>query len=157
MKASAMTPHPTAKPSSARGIAAVELALLLPLLLIALAGILEIGMAVLESIQVEAAVEAGALHAARNGTTNLPAIRAAAAGATGFVGIVADDPVLFCGCPSASGIAGQGTDCTTTCPGGALPGRYLRLTASVPHAGLLPLLDLGLPAAFSALAVIRVE
>ena len=114
-------------------------------------------MAALESIQVQAAVEAGALYAVAHGTTSLPAIKAAATGATGFTGIAADDPVLFCGCPSTTGIAGQGADCTTVCPDTRLPGKYLRLTARVSHTTLLPLFDLGLPTSFDGLAVIRVE
>ena len=51
------------------GTAAIEFALMTPFLLALLGGVVEIGFATYESMQVNAAVEAGVLQAARNAST----------------------------------------------------------------------------------------
>ena len=141
-----------------KGTAAVEFALISPLLLILLTGIVEIGMAGYQAMQVQAAVEAGALYAANNGASNLAAIGQAVVNATGTSGLTATPaPVAFCGCPGASGVVSQNADCTTPCTDGKAPGQYVRVSAAVPHQTIMPFLTLPLPASLTAQSTIRVQ
>lgn len=141
-----------------RGTAAIEFALLSPLLLILLTGVIEIGMAGYQAMQVQASVEAGALYAAKNGASDLSAISQAIVGATGTAGITASPaPVSYCGCPNATGVVSQNADCTTACPDGTAPGQYVRVSAAIAHQTLMPFLSLGLPATFTARSIVRVQ
>jgi uncharacterized membrane protein len=141
------------------GTAAIEFALLAPLLLILLTGIVEIGMAVFQDIQVQAAAEAGALYAAKYGSNDLTAIALAVTNATGTSGITAAPaPQVFCGCPTASGITSQGADCSTVCPDAKPPGKYVTISATITRTELLtPYISLGLPATFTGSSVVRVQ
>lgn len=155
-------PHPHAPhraPISGRsGVAAIELALVFPLLLILLAGIVEIGIAAYQAMQVQAAVQAGANYALQNGTTDLTAIATAVTDATGTTGITATPtPFTFCGCPTAAGVVSQTTDCTTPCAGNIAPGHYVTITALLPHSTLLPYLNLPLPANLTASTTVRIQ
>ncbi len=140
-----------------RGSAAIELVLVLPLLLILLSGTVEIGLAAMQAIRAQSAAEAGGIYAAANGVTNLAAIQTAVLSATSAAGVTAPSPVVYCGCPSASGIAAQGSDCSTVCADGKVPGKYVTVTAVVPHTTVLPYLNLPLPAQFTGTAVVRVQ
>ncbi len=141
-----------------KGTAAVEFALISPLLLILLTGIVEIGMAGYQAMQAQAAVEAGALYAAQNGAGDLAAIGQAVVNATGTSGLTATPaPVAFCGCPTASGVVSQNADCTTPCAGGTAPGHYVRVSAAVPHQTIMPFLTLPLPASLTAQSTVRVQ
>ncbi len=142
------------------GNAAVELALLSPLLVILLTGTIALGLGVYQAMQVQAAAEAGALYAANNGTANLAAIEAAVTNATGTPGITASPiPVVYCGCPQTAGIVSQGSNCTTPCAGGAAPGQYIKVSATITRTNLISssYLNLSLPTAFTGTAVVRTQ
>jgi Flp pilus assembly protein TadG len=146
--------------SAQNGTAAVEFALLAPLLLILLTGVIEIGMGVFQDMQVQAAAEAGALYAAKYGSGNLTAIGLAVTNATSTSGITASPaPAVFCGCPTTSGITSQGSNCTTVCSSGKLPGTYVKVSATITRTELLltPYISLGLPATFTGQSVVRVQ
>jgi Flp pilus assembly protein TadG len=146
------------------GVAAVEFALVAPLLLTLLTGIGEIGIAAHQKMQVQAAVEAGALYAARHGAADgaaLTAIGNAVVNGTGTYGISAvPAPTSFYGCPKTSGdpgIVSQGTNSTTVCAGDSkLPGQYVTVNAKITHTTLLPYLHLSLTT-LSASATVRVK
>ena len=143
---------------SQRGNAAIEFALLGPLLLILLTGVVEIGMAGYQAMQVQAAVEAGALYAAQNGAGNLPAISQAVVNATGTTGITASPaPVVFCGCPTTAGVVSQNSNCATACSSGAAPGQYVQVNAALAHQTIMPFLTLPLPATLTASSTIRIQ
>ena len=99
--------HRVAGHSKHRGIAgtaAIEFGLSIPLLVIIVMGVAELGFAMYGKMQVYNSVEAGALYAAKNGFDSA-GITAAVVNATGTQGITATPaPVQFCGCPSATGI-----------------------------------------------------
>jgi Flp pilus assembly protein TadG len=144
--------------SGRSGAAAIELALVSPFLLILLTGIVEVGIAAYQAMQVQAAVQAGALYAVQNGTSNLTAIGTAVVNATGTTGITATPtPFTFCGCPTAAGVVSQTTDCTTVCTGNIAPGHYITISAAVPHSTLLPYLNLPLPASLKASTTVRIQ
>ncbi len=141
-----------------RGVAAIEFALLSPLFVILLSGIVELGMAGYQAMQVQAAVEAGALYAAQNGANNLAAIGQAVINATGTSGITATPaPTSFCGCPGAAGVISQGSNCTAVCSDGTAPGQYVQVGASLAHQTLMPFLQLPLPATLTAQSIVRVQ
>jgi hypothetical protein len=123
-----------------------------------LGGIVEIGMAGYQAMQVQASVEAGALYAAQNGASNLAAIGQAVVNATGTSGITATPaPTSFCGCPAAGGVASQGSNCTTACSDGTAPGQYVQVNASIAHQTIMPYLQLPLPATLTARSTVRVQ
>ena len=140
------------------GTAAIEFGLFSPLLLILLAAIVEIGLATYQEMQLQAAVEAGALYAAKHGASNLTAIGQAVVNSTATSGITASPaPTTFCGCPTAAGIVSQGTNCTTVCASGSAPGHYVTVNAAVTHQTIMPYLSLPLPATLTASITVRVQ
>jgi Flp pilus assembly protein TadG len=140
-----------------KGTAAVEFALLAPILMTLLAGVVEIGMAAYQAMQVQAAVEAGALYAAKYGASNLSGITQAVLNATGTAGITASPaPLVFCGCPSATGVVSQNSNCTTVCSDGTAPGEYVKVSAVIAHQTLMPFLNLPIPTTITASSTVRV-
>ena len=85
---------------SESGTAAIEFALFLPFLLLLLTGTVELGFSAYEAMQVNNAVEAGALYAAKNGWNSASIASATVAGAVIAAGIehadghTGADPVL---------------------------------------------------------------
>ena len=144
-------------PLSRGGTAAVEFALLAPVLLTLLTGIVELGMAGYQAMQVQAAVAAGVVYAAKNGVASLTAIANAVTSATGTAGITATPaPATFYGCAGSGVIVSQAAT-TPVCADGYTPGTYLTINAAVPHQIIMPYLSLGLPASFTATTTMRVQ
>ena len=109
---------------SCSGSAAIEFGLAIPLLVLILMGVVELGDTMYRAMQVYNSVEAGMLYAAKNGF-DAAGISAAVVDATGTQGVTATPaPEQFCGCPTASGIIA--TTCNATCSGGGSPGQYAR-------------------------------
>ena len=137
------------------GSAALEFGLAIPLLLIILMGVAELGFAMHQAMQVYNAVEAGALYAAQNGFDSA-GITTAVEKATGSQGISATPaPQQFCGCPGVAGIAE--TSCSSTCSSGSPPGHYVRISAALAHQTILPYPPLPLPKTLTAKSVIRLN
>jgi Flp pilus assembly protein TadG len=140
---------------STAGAVALEFGLAAPLLAILAVGIAEIGFAAYQAMQVQNAVEAGALYAAENGW-NATSIASAVTGASSLAGISASPaPTEFCGCPSATGIASIA--CTSTCTSGNSPGQYVQVNATLTRRSLIPNSGLPLPATFTAQSVVRLN
>jgi hypothetical protein len=159
---------PRSKSRSRRGQAgsvAIEFGFSLVLLFPLVVGTVELGLAVFQNMQVNAAVEAGALYALPNGFDE-PGIIAAVEGSYGttltnqVTAVTASPvPVQFCGCPSGTDVADLGPPpCTATPCGDGNPQRqYIEISASltrmsvVPNSGMIPLL----PETFVAKSVVR--
>jgi len=138
-----------------RGSAAIEFGLIAPVLLVMLMGLVEIGFAVNQAMQVQDAAEAGAVYAGRYGW-NQAAIVDAVVHATGAMNVTADPaPTLFCGCPSLAGVAA--VDCDAQCPDGSAPDHFVRISASIPHTPILTGLGLPIPDVLTGHAVVRVQ
>jgi Flp pilus assembly protein TadG len=153
------------------GTAAIEFGLFIPFLLILFTGTVELGFAMYESMQVNNAVEAGMLYAAKNGwdLTVDPtgtAIKNAVVNASSvYPGV--DTPALtatpapsqFCGCPTATGITNLGTQppCSATACSGLHAGTYVQVNAALNHLTILPGSGLVLPATLTATAVLRIN
>ena len=145
----------TRRSSTTAGSAALEFGLAAPLLLMILMGVVELGYAMYQAMQVTNAVEAGALYAAKNGF-DVNGIGAAVANATGTQGITATPaPTQFCGCPNTSGIVE--TDCNATCSDGKPPGTYVRIEATLTRQSILPYPALNLPDTLTAKSVVRLN
>lgn len=144
-----------ARRSGPEGSAAIEFALLLPVLAIFLTVVAEAGFTLYQASRVSDAAEAGMLYAAKNGF-NSDGISSAITNATSLANIQASPaPSQFCGCPNASGIST--VDCTATCTGGVTPSQYIQVNAAFTRQSLFPSQSLGLPATLSATAIVRIN
>jgi len=143
------------RPRRSLGTAALEFGLTIPFLLMFLLAVAELGFAMYETMQVYAAVEAGALYASKNGFDSA-GISAAVVNATGTAGVSATPaPSQFCGCPQTTGVAT--VSCTATCTGGTAPGQYIRIGAALPHTGILPAFALPVPDTLTAQTIVRLK
>jgi Flp pilus assembly protein TadG len=134
------------------GTAAVEFGLFLPLFVILLVGLVEIGFAMFGSMQVYSAVEAGALYASKNGW-NQAAISSAVVNSTNVSGVAATPaPSQFCGCPALSGITVAA--CGASCAGGVAVSEYIRINATLTRTSILTS-GFGLPATLTAQSIVR--
>lgn len=136
-----------------RGTAAVEFALLAPLLISVLAAFADLGIGAYRHMQVVDAAEAGAQFAVRQGY-NSAAIQGAVAGATGLSS-VSTSSTQFCGCPSGTALVTVG--CGTTCPGGGAAGDYVSVSAQTQYTPLLPYPGLPTPLTLSAQSTVRLQ
>ena len=118
------------------GVAAVELALIAPVLTLMSIAVTDIGMGVYRKMQVENAAQVGAQYAMRNGF-DTDAISKAVISSTNSSAITASPaPVTFCGCATVSGI--NAASCGTTCPGvTSLAGTYTTVSAMATYSTIL--------------------
>jgi Flp pilus assembly protein TadG len=142
-------------PHDVRGTAAIEFAVVAPVLLILVFGAAEIGYSAYQAMQVQDAVEAGALYVSKHGWNSL-GITAAVVNATGVTGLTASSgPTQFCGCPGTTGVVAA--SCAATCSGGDTPGQYVQINAALTRQSLIPNSGLPLPTAFSAQSIVRLR
>ncbi|MGP0010821.1 MAG: TadE/TadG family type IV pilus assembly protein [Methylocella sp.] len=143
---------------SESGTAAIEFGLFIPVLLTLLTGTVELGFLMYEAMQVNNAVEAGALYAAAN-SFNAANITSAVTNAsvlpTGLNTLTATPaPTQFCGCPTAAGVTNLGSPpCSATACSGSPAGTYVRVNASLTHTIIIP--NPWVPTTLTAIAVIR--
>ena len=138
-----------------RGTAAIEFAIVVPVLLVLLFGASEVGFSIYQAMQVQAAAEAGAIYVAKHGWLS-SGITSAVTGATGLTGITATPaPSQFCGCPAVGGITT--TTCATTCTGGGAAGHYVQINSALTRQSIMPLTGLTLPTTLTGQAVVRVQ
>ncbi|MFC3068851.1 TadE/TadG family type IV pilus assembly protein [Phenylobacterium soli] len=133
-----------------RGAAAVEFALVAPILLLLMAGLVDGSRLIAASMQVNSAAQAGADFALRNGWNQAGTAAAVSAAASG---LDAPGVALSQGCvANATLTAAAGA----TCPDGRAPGRYVTVTASAPYRSVMRWPGVALPSSVSAKAVVRV-
>jgi Flp pilus assembly protein TadG len=131
-----------------RGSVTIEFALVLPLLALLLTGLIDLGNAANESMEVQQAAEAGAQYASLN-PWNTTAIGNAVTNATGISGIAATPaPSQFCAC--ANGEALTAVSCTTTCSSGHTASKYVLVSAQLQHWSILSYPGLPNPLTLSA-------
>ncbi|MDB5316891.1 MAG: hypothetical protein JWO24_2735 [Rhodospirillales bacterium] len=111
-----------------RGVAAVEFAVIAPVLIILLAGAANVGLAVDHTIQLSNAARAGAQYAIANQNDLTGAATAALAALPG-----SNPPptaIMTCTCPpSGQSTGGTAVGCTTTCATGMA--RYVTVTVTM--------------------------
>jgi len=122
--------------SPPRGGAIIEFALIMPFLVVLLVGLCDLGFGFYESMQVQAAAEAGAQYATRH-AWDAAAVATAVTDATGAGGITATPaPSKVCACPGGGTLTQIG--CTSTCRSGDPPGVYASVSAQLRYQTVLP-------------------
>jgi Flp pilus assembly protein TadG len=122
------------------GVAAIELALVSPLLVTGVLGAAEVGITIFRETQVQFAAQAGAHYALAKGF-NATKVSNAIVGATTYTAITATPaPSQFCGCPSATGVSvASGTPpCSATCSGGVTAGAYVTASSQAQFSPIIP-------------------
>lgn len=138
-----------------RGTAAIEFGIAAPLMIVLVAGLLELGFGIQKKMQVQNAAEAGAFYAIKHGWDSA-AIGAAVVTAVPGAAISASPaPTQFCGCPGATGVTHVA--CTATCTGGGSAGIYVQVYASAPRDTLLPGGGFSFSSTLTAYAVVRLQ
>ena len=137
------------------GVAAIELGLILPVVVVAFVGTLDLGIGVYRKMQVQNAAQSGAEYALTHGFV-LSAVKTATTSATTYSAIQATpDPVRFCGCPSTSGVSSA--TCGSTCAGGAQAGTYVSVSAQATYTPLIPYPMLQTSYLLTAQSTVRVQ
>ncbi len=116
----------------------IEFALGLPVLLILLVGLLDLGRYSLQKSAMAQGARAGAQYG-MIAYADTASINATAQAATGLSGVTASNTV-FCEC-----VSGTAVSCGTTCSGGATLKRYVTVTTTKSFSSVVPLgrLDFG--------------
>lgn len=137
------------------GSAAVEAAIILPLLLALTTALFDLGFAAYEDMQIQSAADAGAQYAAAN-TWDAAKISAVVTGATGGSGITATPaPSQFCACPTGGTLTT--ISCTSKCANGNTPSIYALVSAQKAHTTVLPYPILPQPLTLSGQAITRIQ
>jgi Flp pilus assembly protein TadG len=137
------------------GMAAVEFALIGPLLIMAAVCTIDLGMGMHRKMQVQTAAQTGAEYAATHGF-DANAIASVTTSATSLTGIAASPaPTRFCGCPTSTGI--NASSCEATCAGGQMAGTYVRVSAQSTYTPILPYPMLPPSYDFTAQATVRIQ
>lgn len=138
-----------------RGTVAIEFAITASLLLIPFLGVAEVGYAAYQSMQVQSAVEAGALYASQKGF-DAADIALAVQNASSTRGVKAlPAPSQFYGCPSNTDITP--VESTSSCSDGTSAGTYVQVNATLTRTSLIANLGLILPATLLAKSIVRVN
>ncbi len=130
------------------GNVVVELALILPVLLVILAGLSDLGRAIHASSQLKSAVRAGLEYAQAHPDDT--------AGIQAVVGTAASGPAVsvttgsVCECADGTVVA-----CSFTCEDGTTPGTYMRVAATQPFSPVFPAMTYATGPTLSASASIR--
>ncbi|WP_374471228.1 TadE/TadG family type IV pilus assembly protein [Phenylobacterium sp.] len=137
-----------------RGAAAVEFALVLPVLLLLLAGLVDLSRLIALQLEVRAAAQAGADYAQRLGW-NEAGVTAAVTDATAQAVLATPAPTLTVACVSAGALVPA---TTSACAAGGKPGRFVTVGAAAAFAPVFPGPHrLALPAQVVSRAQVRVE
>lgn len=129
------------RPSSRRGVAALEFALAAPVLLVLVGAAMDLGEAFSQSVRLGGALRAGAQYAASNAADSAGisgTITSALAG-WGNVSVTVDPMTCQCLDPATGAGSGDTSSavCNQACPGGMA--RYIGLHATRPYAPTFPL------------------
>jgi Flp pilus assembly protein TadG len=134
------------------GVAAIEFAIIAPLMAIILVGVTELSFAVRQRMQVQEAAAAGAQYAALKGWDPANIALAVTSAANGSGISATPTATSYCGCPSASGIAVLA--CGQPCPDRLTARAYVQVNASMTRTTLLAS-SLGLPTVLTASVTTR--
>ena len=136
-----------------RGNIAVEFALILPVALLLLAGLIEFGLVTYDRLSIESAARAGAQFAFSGGydaTKVDVTVRSASAVSLGKNDSVTSK--IFCECTDQTPIA-----CGGACSNGGPNRRFLRVSVVKAHQAWLPFMGALVPGKVSASATIRMQ
>lgn len=137
------------------GLAAIEFAIIGPVIVIALICTCDLGLAIYHDMQVESAADAGAEYAALYGYDATKISNAVIASTSGFTINASPAPVQSCDCPTNGGVT-QVT-CGNTCADGTLAGTYVTVSAAGTYTTIIPYPALPKSFALSSTTVVRVQ
>lgn len=121
---------------SRSGVAAIEFAMLGPVLALSVVVAADIGFGFYSNMQVQNSAQAGTEYAAVHGF-DATAVSNAVTNTTPGSGISASPtPSTFCGCPSSDTVATA--TCGSTCADGDLAGTYATVTATKTYSTMIP-------------------
>ena len=142
------TPRPPDRRTHRRrregGTAALEFALVAPMLLLLVGGVAEYGWAMWSAGALSNAVSQGAYYAFLKGTTvSSDSIESFVKTASGLSGVTASvtAPVWECVASTNPTTLTAATSSTTACPDGTMPGLYNAITATYVSPSFLPMFD----------------
>lgn len=135
------------------GAAAVEFALVLPVLILLLIGMFDYGALAFQTMEVQAAAHAGADYAIHNGW-NSSGIQTAVTGATTLTITASPAPQLSNGCLSGNTVV---FTTGSSCSSGGAPGSYVIVNAQTAFSPMIAWSALSLPTTVSAQAVVRIQ
>lgn len=134
------------------GNVAVEFALVLPMLILILGGVIDFGRAFYDQMALETAARS-AVQYARQNPGDATGIQLAATSAGGLPATATVDALqVFCECPDGSSIG-----CSTVCATGEALLRFLSITVREDFETLFPYPGVSSPLALAGTAVIRVQ
>jgi Flp pilus assembly protein TadG len=153
-----------------RGVAAVELAIVIPILTVSALCAGDLGRFALQKTWVTYGASAGAEYAVAHGfsatKTNCPAtstsldpITCAAISAAGNGISVSPAPSEFYGCATATGVttSTQGATCPSTTSTGGTAGQYVSVKATMPFSAMFSAAGISYPSTLTATAVVRIQ
>ena len=154
------------------GLAAIELAIVAPVLFLCTLCVADLGRFALDKTWVTDAASAGAEYAAAHaddqqyastypmGSAFSAAIATAATSATPTTNIsVSPTPSTYYGCATSSGVtvSTQGAMCPSGTSTGGTAGEYVSVTATMPFTALFGAAGIAYPSTITATAVVRIE
>lgn len=134
------------------GSAALEFAVIAPMLVLAIVGTVDLGLGLHRNMQVQNAAQAGAVYASSH-TFSEANISSVVTSATNSSITASPVPAKFCGCASNSGVATNA--CNASCPAGAIAGTYVSVNAQASYSPLLPYPFLPSTMTLSAQSIVR--
>jgi Flp pilus assembly protein TadG len=141
-----------------RGVAAIELALVTPILALSALCVGDLGRFALQKTWVTYAASAGAEYAVAHGF-NATKIATAATSAAPVSGIsISPAPSEFYGCAAATGVSPstQGAICPSNTSTGGTAGEYVSVTATMPFSPMFRAAGISYPSTLTATAVVRI-
>jgi Flp pilus assembly protein TadG len=135
-----------------RGTSAVEFALVAPVLLLMMAGLIDGSRLIVRTMQVRAAAQAGADYALGHGW-DFGQIQAAVRSATPLAAEPLPAPAETQGCVSEGVVA---PTAAATCPNGGAAGRFVTVWAKAPFSPLMAWPGVPLPKQVTAQAQVRI-
>jgi Flp pilus assembly protein TadG len=144
------------------GVAAVELAVAIPILTVSALCAGDLGRFALQRTWVSYAASAGAEYAVANADNSFNASKVAAAATAGapVSGIsVSPAPSEFYGCATATGVTAstQGATCPSGTSTGGPAGKYVSVTATMPFSAMFSAAGISYPSTLTATAVVRIQ
>jgi Flp pilus assembly protein TadG len=137
-----------------RGTAAVEFAIIIPIVVVMAIATLDFAQGIYRKMQVQNAAQMGAQYAVARGYDKTSIANVVTS--TGFAAVEASpEPSQFCGCATSTGI--DVIDCNLKCSGGTAPGTYVRVSAKANYSPLIPYPLVPSSFTFRAQSTVRIQ
>jgi Flp pilus assembly protein TadG len=138
-----------------RGNAAVEFALVAPVLGAALVAMIDLGIGFYENMEVENAAQAGAEYAVTQGWNAAAVSNAVTASGTLAAISATPAPTQSCGCANGTTVAAAA--CGSVCPNGAGAGTYVTVNAQAQYSSIFNYPFVASPMTLSSQAIVRLQ